>query len=160
MLFKFAVACLRTILKLFSCFGLYIWNDVSAFELFHYVDVCDEAFGLDFNLLIVYNSYFIFVISFSNCESDQMLLILIIKIDQALAVFSNQMLVFVSSSSSLSFSKKLVISEGLLGWYLLIFGCLWGISGLFRFLFLPLTLLHEASSFVFCVLYVICFKCQ
>jgi hypothetical protein len=55
--------------------------------------------------------------------------------------------------------ELLLLEAGLFGWYLFTFECLRDvdISGLFRFLFLPLTSFHEAFMFIFCVLCVICF---
>jgi len=52
MSFTFAVAwmCLEITLKLLSCFGLYMKFHIPAFEFFHYIDISNGAFKMDFNL--------------------------------------------------------------------------------------------------------------
>jgi hypothetical protein len=39
---------------------IYVEFCVLSYELFHYIDVCNEAFELDYNLLIISNFYFVF----------------------------------------------------------------------------------------------------
>jgi len=162
MLSKFAETwiCLKTSLKLLSCFGLYVWNStfllISSFTMF----MCAMHYGgILICLFMTFISYSPVAISFNSCESDEKLSVAK-KMGRGLTIFSKDIIfVFASSSSSSSLSKELIIDTGLLGWYLFIFGCFQSvdITGLFRVLFLPLTSFHEAPTFVLCVLCIICF---
>jgi len=93
---RFAVTwmCLRTILKLLSCFDLYVWNSVFllfssftnsftmltyAMELLGWILICS------FMIFISYSSK---TTSFSCYDNDEKLLILTTKMDKSLTVFS------------------------------------------------------------------------
>jgi len=133
--------CLRTILKLLSCFHLDIWNFV--FLLLSYLTMLTYAMKLlgwilFCSLFLIFISHLPTAISFSRCEKDEKLSILVPKVGGGLIVSFNLILISVSSSSSLSSLKELIIDTGLFAWYLLIFGYLYlsvDISRLFRFFF-------------------------
>jgi len=107
--------------------------------------------------LLIHDLYFVFTF-LNSCENDGKLSTLAIKMGRDLAILSTRTMILASLNSSSNPSKALVIDTDLLDRYLFIFGYLQGIDISRRFLFLLLTSFHEASMFVFCVLYVICFK--
>jgi hypothetical protein len=117
---KFAVAwiCLRTTLKLLSCFNLYVWTFVLLLLSFHNVYVCDGVLWLDRNLLL-YDLYYILcspiVISFNSFlyENDGKLLIIATKMNRGLMIFPTLTLVLASSCFSSSPTKELVVAMGL-----------------------------------------------
>jgi len=127
MLSRFAVAwmCLRTILKLLSYFGLYVWNSVFllynsfimftyAMELFRWILICS---------FMIFISYLLVATSFSSCNNEK-LLILVTKMGGSLIVFS-LMLLFLLSSFFSSSSKELIVGMDLFRY--LFIGCLRGI---------------------------------
>jgi len=152
---------LKTTLKLLYCFGLYVCNSMFllfnsftmfmyAMELFSWILICSCMIFISYSEATFFSCY----------DNDKKLLTLITEMGGSLTVFSILMLLFSSSSFSSSPSKELIIDTGLLNWYLFIFCCLRGIdiSSLFWFLFLLLTSIHGASTFVFCESCIICFE--
>jgi len=103
--------CLRTILKLLSCFSLYVWNSVFfsltmfiyAMELFGWILICS---------FLIFISYLSVAISYSFCDNDGKLLTT--KMGRGLVVFSTLILLFSLSSFSPSLSKELVVGMSLL----------------------------------------------
>jgi len=108
-------------------------------------------------LFIIFISYSLMAIPFNSLVSDEKISTLATKIGRNLVVFSTLTLGYYRFF--LNPSKELVVGTDLFGQYSFLVS-LRGVvfSRLFRFLFLLLTSFHEAFSFVFCVLCIICIK--